>query len=296
MLISIFYDSTDEQSIGGLMILKANKFASGSTVTLKDTAGLNESSINAQIAAIGATTQHRVYALVGVDLAHATGDLTTAQVTTLNGKLIGSGTDPDSDDTCRALGEVASDDNPALRVWENTYPNKTAPKVIYYIGGVINTDTIADYYGTSTDGSTSTLEDSGQTWTVDALIGKYIYCISGSGKGQFGEITDNDETSVTVAWQRRPLGSGNAVVSPSNDSVYRIVSYSDRYFVDVAIPYYIKNYLADPTDNTVIANWKKLLDKEGNFESSTMLTPTQDSDYLAEVIEAGLHIFDNSIL
>jgi hypothetical protein len=70
--------------------------------------------------------------------------------------------------------------------------------------------------GTSTSGSTTTLVDSGQTWTVDELIGKYVVCSAGTGIYQIRPITDNDATSITVAtW-----------TSPAADTVYTIYEFA----------------------------------------------------------------------
>jgi hypothetical protein len=68
--------------------------------------------------------------------------------------------------------------------------------------------------GTATAGGATSLTDSGATWTIDALIGKWVKIVSGTGIGQTRKITDNTATALTVAtW----------TVNPSTDSGYQIV-------------------------------------------------------------------------
>ncbi len=67
--------------------------------------------------------------------------------------------------------------------------------------------------GTATAGDATSLTDSGQAWTVDGYIGKYVHIVGGTGKGQVRYIADNDATSVTVAtW----------ITNPDNTSIYEI--------------------------------------------------------------------------
>lgn len=67
---------------------------------------------------------------------------------------------------------------------------------------------------TATAATTTTLTDSGQSWTADEHIGRYIVIYDGTGKGQPSRlITDNTTTAVTVAtW----------AIEPSTDSKYKI--------------------------------------------------------------------------
>lgn len=53
--------------------------------------------------------------------------------------------------------------------------------------------------GTATGGTATTLTDTGASFTPDALIGKAVMIVAGTGKGQVEDITDNDATSITVA-------------------------------------------------------------------------------------------------
>ena len=60
-----------------------------------------------------------------------------------------------------------------------------------------------EFSGTATGGTSATvMTDSGQSWTVDGLIGLIIHNmtdIESSGQHSFGTITDNDATSITVS-------------------------------------------------------------------------------------------------
>jgi hypothetical protein len=70
--------------------------------------------------------------------------------------------------------------------------------------------------GTSTAGDTTSLTDTGATWTIDALIGKFLVIRSGTGAYQVATITDNTGTVLTFA-AMNTLGA---------DSVYEICEYA----------------------------------------------------------------------
>jgi hypothetical protein len=75
----------------------------------------------------------------------------------------------------------------------------------------------AQYSGTATAGTTTTLTDSGQSWTTNALVGMYVYLIGGTGSGQAaGYIVSNTATQITIrqAW----------ATAPDATSVYKVVS------------------------------------------------------------------------
>ena len=64
------------------------------------------------------------------------------------------------------------------------------------------------YRGTATSATDTTLVDTGQAWTVDALIGAIVILHNGTGadaERRWQAITDNDATSITVAsWDINP--------------------------------------------------------------------------------------------
>ena len=59
--------------------------------------------------------------------------------------------------------------------------------------------------GTATSATTTTLVDSGKTWTASQYVGWYVAITSGTGAGQQKAITANSVTSITVtAWTTQP--------------------------------------------------------------------------------------------
>lgn len=78
--------------------------------------------------------------------------------------------------------------------------------------------------GTATGGTSTTLANTGASWTVDAYIGKCVLITGGTGLGQVRKITDNDGTTVTVdrAWDTQV----------DNASVYMI---ADEAYLGVGI-------------------------------------------------------------
>lgn len=77
--------------------------------------------------------------------------------------------------------------------------------------------------GTATSGTSTTLVDSGQSWTTNAYADMYVWIHSGTGSGQMRQISSNNSTSVTVgsAWS----------TNPDSTSQYRIIyTGTDPYF------------------------------------------------------------------
>lgn len=71
--------------------------------------------------------------------------------------------------------------------------------------------------GTATAGTTTTVTDSGKSWTVNQFAGMYVYLTAGTGNGQAaGYIVSNTATQLTIksAW----------TTAPDATSVYRIVN------------------------------------------------------------------------
>ena len=69
--------------------------------------------------------------------------------------------------------------------------------------------------GTATSSTGDTLTDSAASFTVDALIGDYVWIYGGTGQNQIRRISDNTTTAVTVDedWD----------TNPDTDSTYRII-------------------------------------------------------------------------
>lgn len=88
--------------------------------------------------------------------------------------------------------------------------------------------------GTATSGSSTTLVNSGESWTPDEWIDQYVKITGGTGSGQVRQITDNDGTTLTVAaWG----------TDPDSTSTYEILQ---AKFKTVRIP--IESALASLTD------------------------------------------------
>jgi hypothetical protein len=67
--------------------------------------------------------------------------------------------------------------------------------------------------GTATAGGSTSLTDTGKTWTVNDYVGDFLAITGGTGSGQVRRITSNTATSLTVAtWTS----------NPSTDSTYKI--------------------------------------------------------------------------
>jgi len=73
----------------------------------------------------------------------------------------------------------------------------------------------------ASSGTSTTLVDTTQSWTTDALIGKFIVITSGAGVGQIRKITDNDPTSVTVeTWATTPDATSDYKIC---DRAFRVI-------------------------------------------------------------------------
>jgi hypothetical protein len=101
--------------------------------------------------------------------------------------------------------------------------------------------------GVATGGSTSTLVDSGATWTVNALAGMWCFIDFGTGAGEVRQITSNTATTATFYG---PL-LNNAVAA---SDVYRI---EGLFTAGVAFPAYDSivvpgtQLYIDPADGTI---------------------------------------------
>ena len=94
-------------------------------------------------------------------------------------------------------------------------PAKTVAATLTLTAGTAGLKTTAKFgiYGTATGGSATTMVDSGKNFTVDALIGKTLWIITGSGSGRSVTITDNDATTITFA-------TGTAIAAGSTYLIY----------------------------------------------------------------------------
>ncbi len=89
--------------------------------------------------------------------------------------------------------------------------------------GMANDDLSVPTVATATSGTSTTLVDSTKSWTPDALIGKWVVLVGGTGSGQARQITDNDATSITVdTWATNPDGTTEYKVC---DNLWALTSY-----------------------------------------------------------------------
>ena len=78
-------------------------------------------------------------------------------------------------------------------------------------------ENLAKDLGSATSGSTTTLVDSGKTWTVDKWKNLYLLMVGGSNSGQLRKITGNSSTTLTVEAFNAPVAGGDS---------YKIVPYA----------------------------------------------------------------------
>lgn len=76
--------------------------------------------------------------------------------------------------------------------------------------------------GTATAGGSTTLTDSGKSWTTNAYAGYTVWVYGGTGSGQYRVISSNTSTQLTVsvAWTTNPDATSTyRIVPPSNPAV-----------------------------------------------------------------------------
>lgn len=78
-------------------------------------------------------------------------------------------------------------------------------------------ENLAKDLGSATGGSTTTLDDSGKTWTVDKWKNLYLLMGSGSNSGQLRRITGNSSATLTVEAFNSAVAGGDS---------YKIVPYA----------------------------------------------------------------------
>lgn len=97
--------------------------------------------------------------------------------------------------------------------------------------------------GTATGGSTTTLADTGKSWTVNGHANRAVTILSGTGAGQYGRIASNTSTTLTIgtAW----------AVAPDATSVYKILDDLHLALTDGSANVL---WVTDETTNQVITN------------------------------------------
>lgn len=79
--------------------------------------------------------------------------------------------------------------------------------------------------GIATSGSTTTLVDTTQNWTVNTYAGQYLTIVDGTGEGQFVKIVSNTATTLTFA---------AITTAPDATSIYQLSEGKPAYAIGVA--------------------------------------------------------------
>lgn len=87
----------------------------------------------------------------------------------------------------------------------------------------IDTDYVSFATGTATSATSTTLVNSGKSWTTSQWVNYQIRITGGTGAGQIRTITANDATSVTVAaWTTTPDNTSTYSIEGNDDFLYLI--------------------------------------------------------------------------
>lgn len=108
-----------------------------------------------------------------------------------------------STDVYRVSG-ITSDEVGSTNV--DSFIQAAVAEVDRYTGTIWLFDANTDTTGTVTSATTTTISDTGKTWTSDEFNDDYlVYIKSGTGSGQVREITDTTTTTLTVSsWTTNP--------------------------------------------------------------------------------------------
>lgn len=75
--------------------------------------------------------------------------------------------------------------------------------------------------GVATSATTTTIVNSGKSWTADQWINYQVRIVSGTGIGQIRNITDNNGTSLTVSgWTTQPDSTSVYIIESNEDNMY----------------------------------------------------------------------------
>jgi hypothetical protein len=83
---------------------------------------------------------------------------------------------------------------------------------------------LVTYAGTATAGGATTLTDSSQTWTTNALTGYEVEIVEGTGAGQIRTIASNTGTVLTVtdSWSTNPASGSKYAVRGQVSDWFRV--------------------------------------------------------------------------
>lgn len=125
-----------------------------------------------------------------------------------------------------AAGSWKTFDN-ATYAWQSSLSTTGFPATWGTDGRAVSTAKMATVKdnGTATSGSTTTVVDTGQAWTVNEHAGCWVLIVDGTGEGQLAEILSNTATTLTFA---------AVTTAIDNTSVYQIQNSKSYYATGVA--------------------------------------------------------------
>lgn len=107
--------------------------------------------------------------------------------------------------------------------WQSSLSTTNLPATWATDGRAVSTAKVGQVMvnGTATAGSTTSLTDSGKSWTVDEFRNRWLLILDGTGEGQMVKIISNTATVLSFA----------AITALDNTSVYQIVENKPAYAV-----------------------------------------------------------------
>lgn len=194
-----------------------------------------------------------------------------------------------------------------FQTWEALCPTITAPRFIAYLGQY----KYAMHAGTAAAGTATTITlnanpDTGirattaQIATNDFFNDQWVYIVSGTGLGQYRQITDyvgSTRVATVATW----------TTNPDNTSVYRVVKDFYEIYNDIAATHVMATFfrggLADTnnlTEAQKMYNFGQLIDPQTVAidwaARGTAYALPQDNDYIEEQLNRGKDIFIHSAL
>jgi hypothetical protein len=147
--------------------------------------------------------------------------------------------------------------------------------------------------------SSTTLGDSGASWTVNAYAGKWVYLVSGTGAGQWANILSNTATVLTCQYFNGTLANNGGTTWTTTpvaaNTYYRIVDGFNEVFYPHYMQLYLKTYCFNWALNTTQDALKRLLDYgyPNGVENKPYGEPIIDTNfYKFTAFPAGKHMYD----
>ena len=112
----------------------------------------------------------------------------------------------------------------ATNVWQSLAQNpangSTDGKLVA-TPSFMDEDFVYQASGLATGATSTTLQNSGKSWTTSQWVNAQVIITSGTGAGQIRSITANDATSITVAtWTTTPSTDSTYIITGNDDYLY----------------------------------------------------------------------------